>query len=190
MFYKYKNIWNKWDFEIVIFLCMLFLLLLFIYRKLNGKKGTWSKNNIYDNLNKLNSSFNINNFNSSLNKINLKQNNDSKGEKECRRVLEEIFNKPFPKSRPNILNNPVTGGLYNLELDCYNEELKIACEYNGIQHYKFIPFFHKNKETYYNQAYRDELKRRMCKDAGIHLIEVPYNISNIKKYIIDKLLFI
>lgn len=102
---------------------------------------------------------------------------DSKGERECRRVLEELFKKPFPKSRPNFLNNPVTGGKYNLELDCANHDLKIACEYNGAQHYKYIPYFHKNKEQFQTQQYRDDMKRRICKEEGYALIEVPYTVK-------------
>jgi len=102
---------------------------------------------------------------------------DSKGERECRRVLEELFKKPFPKSRPNFLNNPVTGGKYNLELDCVNHELKIACEYNGAQHYKYIPYFHKNKEQFQTQQYRDDMKRRICKEEGYTLVEVPYTVK-------------
>jgi hypothetical protein len=112
-------------------------------------------------------------------------NGDSKGEVECRRVLEELFKKPFPKSRPNFLNNPVTGGKYNLELDCANHELKIACEYNGIQHYKYTPYFHKNKEQFQLQQYRDDMKRRICKEQGYTLVEVPYTtkITDIDNFI-------
>jgi hypothetical protein len=88
--------------------------------------------------------------------------------------LESYFKKPFPKSRPDFMVNQVTGSKYNLELDCYNSELQLAAEYNGAQHYKFIPFFHKNKEAFYNQKYRDELKRIRCKELGITLIEIPY----------------
>ena len=61
-------------------------------------------------------------------------------------------------------------------MDCYNSDIGLAVEYNGEQHYKYIPFFHQNKEAFKNQLYRDELKRRMCKDAGVTLIEVPYTI--------------
>jgi hypothetical protein len=114
---------------------------------------------------------------------------DSKGEIECRRVLEKIFNKPFNKARPNFLNNPVTGGNFNLELDCYNEDLQIAVEYNGLQHYKYVPYFHKNNEAFLNQKYRDDMKRRICKDENIILIEVPYTVKveNIERFIKDEL---
>jgi len=115
---------------------------------------------------------------------------ESKGEVECRRVLEDIFNRDFDKARPDFLNNPVTGGNFNLELDCYNPELKLAVEYQGQQHYKFTPYFHKNKEAFLNQKYRDELKRRMCQDNLITLIEVPYTVKpeNIRGYLIQELL--
>lgn len=99
---------------------------------------------------------------------------DSKGETECRRVLQAIFNKPFHKDRPAFLNNPVTGGKHNLELDCVDHDLKIACEYNGAQHYKYTPHFHRNKEHFQTQMYRDDMKRRICKEEGYTLIEVPY----------------
>lgn len=102
---------------------------------------------------------------------------DSSGEIECRRVLTKIFNKPFNKERPDFLNNPVTGGDYNLELDCFDVKLKLAVEYNGRQHYEFIEFFHKNKDRFLNMKYRDDMKRRMCKDEGITLIEVPYTVE-------------
>src|SRR5579884_2904756 len=71
----------------------------------------------------------------------------SKGEEECRIVLEKIFKGyKFGPIRPDFLKN-VTG--YNLELDCYCEELKLAVEFQGKQHYEYVQFFHKNKENYY-----------------------------------------
>ena len=67
--------------------------------------------------------------------------------------------------------------------------MSLAVEYNGIQHYKYVPYFHKNKEAFLNQKYRDDMKRRMCKDNKITLIEVPntIDISNIENYLITKL---
>lgn len=99
---------------------------------------------------------------------------DSQGETRARQFLEKYFKRAFPKSRPAFMVNQVTGSQYNLELDCYNESLRLAVEYNGAQHYQYIPFFHKNKEAFYNQKYRDELKRIRCRELGITLIEIPH----------------
>jgi hypothetical protein len=181
LFYKIKEFWNEYDFEIVMCTLLVFFLLLALYRKLTGQTGSWSNGYFYDR------HIFRNKNNNDYDKPHFKR--DSKGEVECRRVLEEIFRRPFNKARPDFLNNPVTGGNYNLELDCYNEDLRIAVEYNGVQHSKFVPFFHKNHEAFYNQKYRDELKRRMCKDNGITLIEVPYTvkIEEIEYFIINEL---
>jgi hypothetical protein len=163
-FKKAYKIWNEYEFEIILGLCLAFLLLFCLYYKISGKKGTWSDSYYY-----------------SENSENVKQQKTSptvsRGELECRRVLETLFKKEFKNQRPDFLRNPVTGGNFNLELDCYNEKLNLAVEYNGAQHYKFIPFFHKNKEAFMNQKYRDDMKRRMCKEAGVVLIEVPYTVK-------------
>lgn len=100
---------------------------------------------------------------------------ESKGETLCRAAAEKVFKKKFVKVRPDFLKNNVTG--MNLELDIYNEELKVAIEYNGQQHYKYVPFFHKNYEHFLNQKYRDEIKKMLCKQQGIHLIEISYETS-------------
>ena len=96
----------------------------------------------------------------------------SEGERRTRNCLEMFFEKPFHKARPEFLKNKVTQA--NLELDCFNEELQLAAEYNGRQHYEFTPYFHASKEMFYNQQYRDEQKRIACKESGVTLIEVPY----------------
>ena len=62
----------------------------------------------------------------------------------CRNFLNRIFKKPFIKVR-NIYN-PVTHQY--LELDCYNEELGLAIEYNGQQHVEYSPFFFKSKSDF------------------------------------------
>lgn len=115
------------------------------------------------------------------------KNFESKGETECRRVVEAFTGKLFPKTRPPFLNNIVSG--QNLELDCYNEELKIAVEYNGKQHYEFIPHFHINREAFYNVKYRDEMKKRLCEENNVKLIIVPYSIKHedIETFIKDQL---
>ena len=63
----------------------------------------------------------------------------------------------------------------------------MAVEYNGIQHYKYTPYFHRNHDQFTNQKYRDDMKRRMCKDNGVYLIEVPYTVKlpDIEEFIIN-----
>jgi len=111
----------------------------------------------------------------------------SYGERLCRAVLEGYFRKPFPPIRPKWLYNPETNR--NLELDCYNEELRIALEYNGIQHYNWPNFTGQTQEQFIQQVRRDTFKKSVCDELGILLIVVPYTISesDLSSYIISKL---
>ena len=61
---------------------------------------------------------------------------ESKGERKCREVMVRLYTRSFPKVRPQFLRNPETG--YLLELDCFCEELRLAVEYNGVQHLSLI----------------------------------------------------
>lgn len=100
---------------------------------------------------------------------------ESKGEKECRRVLQEIYGVPFNKIRPKWLRNPKTN--YPMELDGYNEELKIGFEYNGEQHYKYPHRFHKNMQEFVDLVERDNVKLDICDREGVYVITVPYNVK-------------
>ncbi len=163
-------------FDILLVLSIIFILILAIVRI--GKTGTWDSTYFYDPYVKPVAS----------GAAPSEPRKDSQGEIRTRTFLERYFRKPFPKSRPNFMVNPVTGSRHNLELDCYNESLRLAVEYNGAQHYKYIPYFHKNKEAFYNQKYRDELKRLRCKELGIILIDIPYTENkNLERYLHEQL---
>ena len=99
----------------------------------------------------------------------------NKTEEQCRAIVQRIYNRPFPSIRPDFLKSPMTKK--NLELDCYNADLKIAIEYNGQQHYRYTPHFHKSKRDFYSQVHRDDWKRKRCREMGIRLIEIPYWIT-------------
>lgn len=108
-------------------------------------------------------------------------------EEMCRDILEEIFERPFPSVRPDWLKYK-TGK--NLELDCYNAELKLAIEYNGKQHYAFTDHFHRgDSDNFVSQVDRDKFKKKACRDRGITLISVPYTVPNymLKSYLLKKL---
>jgi hypothetical protein len=180
MLSKLKKTWNDYGFEITLGFCLLFILFFGLYRKITGKKGTWSRRDNFRNYIPIKPTY----------QPTRQPPRESKGETECRRVLQFLFKRSFDKHRPDFLRNPVTGGDFNLELDCFDPELKIAVEYNGVQHYQYIPFFHKNKEAFLNQKYRDDMKRRMCQENGVLLIEVPHTIKleNIKEFIENALI--
>jgi hypothetical protein len=97
----------------------------------------------------------------------------SKGEDIVGEVIEDILQKQIQRNvRPIFLRNPESGK--SLELDCYIPEYKLAVEYNGIQHYKFPSAYHKTEKEFYDQLYRDRLKKKLCDEEGVYLIPVPY----------------
>jgi hypothetical protein len=99
-----------------------------------------------------------------------------KNQTECIQIIEKLSGQIFKQMRPKILNG--------LELDGYNEELKLAIEYNGKQHYVYSPFFHKYDENNFNkQEKRDNIKKELCHKNGIYLIIIPYNVKNKEKLI-------
>jgi len=153
-----------------------------------GKKGTWSSS-VYSHKFFEPPRYLQNRLSSWYGNSTSYGSGDSKGEIECRKAVETYFQAPFGKSRPDFLRNPVTGGTCNLELDCFNPDIGLAIEYNGRQHYNYVPYFHKNKEAFHNQKYRDWMKVKMCEENGIHLISVPYNVkpNDIPEYIISRI---
>lgn len=112
---------------------------------------------------------------------------ESKGQKIVREYLEKRFNKKFIECRPSFLKNPKTKR--NLEFDCYNDELKLAVEYNGKQHYEFCSRFHKSASDFQNQVLRDNIKVNLSEKNSINLIIVPYIIKhdNIPDYLEEKI---
>ena len=173
-----KTAWINHGAAICLGVALTFLVLVAFYNKIRGYKGTYSASGQYY-------------VSPSRISQKLKRGSrprESKGEIECRRVLESLFRARFPSQRPSFLRNPVTGNRFNLELDCYNADLRLAVEYNGVQHYKYTPYFHRNKDQFMTQRYRDDMKRRLCQENGITLIEVPYTIKlkDIKRYIFNE----
>ena len=100
-------------------------------------------------------------------------------EEYIRDILSDIHGKPFTKTRSlTWLKDDTTGNL--LELDGYNEELKMAFEYQGEQHYNL---------TYYNQydsvklldiQRKDALKIKLCNENGVKLIIVSCDMLLLK----------
>jgi len=94
--------------------------------------------------------------------------NDGWGETLCRKVLEEAFGKPFDRARPKDLISPK--GI-PIELDCYNEELALALEHQGMHHFKRQPNWQSVEQFKLCQMH-DQIKRKYCTKKGILLIEI------------------
>jgi hypothetical protein len=95
-------------------------------------------------------------------------------ERTCRKILEFLYKKDFPKKRPMWLKNS-TGG--RMELDGYCQDLNIAFEYNGVQHYKFVRFWHKTKERLEMRQKHDIEKINLCRENGVNLIVIRYTVK-------------
>lgn len=112
----------------------------------------------------------------------------SKGEQICFDVLLEYTGKKFEKIRPDWLVNPITRE--PMEIDLYNDDLKLGVEYNGKQHDEYNEFMHQgSRDKFRNQQYRDYLKNDICKKRGVYLITVSHNIKHhdIKSYLSTEL---
>ena len=105
-----------------------------------------------------------------------------------RRTLEQLTGKPFVKVRPDFLRNPASGRC--LELDAFNPELQLGCEFQGIQHYTFPNPFHSTKERFEAQLHRDKLMVELCAQRGVTLLLVPDSVERdqIRTFLLDKLL--
>lgn len=111
----------------------------------------------------------------------------SRGEEACLETLQNYYKKPFYRVRPNFLRNPETGK--NLEIDCFNAELGIGCEYNGKQHYHYPSFPGDTEKAFVKRVKRDLYKIETCKLMGIYLLVVPYTVKEeeIDSFILSRL---
>lgn len=70
--------------------------------------------------------------------------------------------------------------LGNQHLDIFIPELKVAIEYQGLQHYQPVEYFG-GVEAFEKTQTRDARKARLCKRHGIHLIHVQqgYDLQSV-----------
>jgi len=75
-----------------------------------------------------------------------------------------------------------------LELDGYCEELKTCFEYNGLQHYNKVDYWHKTNKGFEKQQERDRIKKELCEENQVHLIIIPYTIKyyDLYNYILER----
>jgi len=84
--------------------------------------------------------------------------------------MESLTKKRFIKTRRALEET--------LELDGFCEEISIAFEHQGAQHFREVKFFHREEDSFKKQQIRDEKKRQICRKKNILLIEIPHTVSN------------
>ena len=110
------------------------------------------------------------------------------GEKICRAFFEQLFKMPFPKTRPDWLRNSRGN---KMELDGFNEEIRLAFEHQGKQHFMLKHHFVTTRQQLQQRAEDDELKIRLCEKEGIVLLQVPeiptlLPLTKVKQFIKDE----
>jgi hypothetical protein len=108
-----------------------------------------------------------------------------RSEKLVKELFENMFGDTFRKSRPKWLT--IDNKLH--ELDGYSKKLKLAFEYQGIQHYEKIDFFTQNM-SHERRKKIDDLKLKICSHNNVILIQIPYTVkeNNLQRYITNKVI--
>lgn len=112
--------------------------------------------------------------------------NQSKGEKECKRVLDlrDIYYIP-QREFDGLIG--LGGG--NLSYDFYIEKYNLLIEYQGEQHERYIKGFHKSKKDFKKQQEHDRKKKEYALSNGYNFLEIWYwNFDNIEKILNETLL--
>ena len=91
------------------------------------------------------------------------------GERICRVYFEELFQHPFPSQWPEWLIIEGT----RRQLDGYCEDLKLAFEHQGQQHYRKIAGGKFTRRTVEEETRCDLQKIALCRERGVTLLQIP-----------------
>lgn len=111
----------------------------------------------------------------------------SKFEREVRTTLGRLTGRKFPRCRPKFLKG---FGRQPLEIDCYNEELKLGVECQDESHYR--PHWSDRKKrtagvSLTKRKRNDWRKKFLCRYHGVKLICIPYWIKDLERYLRKRL---
>lgn len=103
---------------------------------------------------------------------------ESKGESKIREKLDTLNIKFIRQYRFKELGC--------CSYDFYLPNYNLLIEYNGIQHYKEIEFFHRKPGDFQHQLERDQLKKEYAEKNGYKLLVIPYTDFDNIESILEK----
>lgn len=76
-----------------------------------------------------------------------------------------------------------------LRVDFFVPDKNLIIEFNGLQHYQMVDFFHSSDNGFEKQRARDKKLKKWCKDNNVNLLVIKYDqIDNIDRILKNKLL--
>jgi len=97
----------------------------------------------------------------------------------------KFFLYSFLKNHIVFSEFPIVGTRYRI--DIFDATTKTAYEIVGVQHTKFVKFFHGNSANYLAQIKRDVKKEKFCEINNIKLIEIlPEDLPLTKDFFKNK----
>jgi len=95
-------------------------------------------------------------------------------ERVCRELMERVFGKRFVKIRlPWMVNS--RGNV--MESDGFCQELGLAFEHHGEQHYEFTSHYQETEAEFRQRQTDDDCKRHSCASNGVALFEIPFYVK-------------
>lgn len=88
--------------------------------------------------------------------------------------LYGVIRELFPDR--HVLREASPEWLGRMRIDIYLPELKLAIEHQGEQHYRPIAIFG-GEEAHLRVLERDALKRKLCMENGVTVIDVKYDAA-------------
>ncbi|MFW6243197.1 MAG: hypothetical protein ACOC2W_03465 [bacterium] len=108
--------------------------------------------------------------------------NESKGEKEIKKILDNLNINYIPEYKLYETNKN-----HPLRADFYLPKYNLVIEFNGVQHYKPIKKFG-GVDTYLSTILRDKRKIKLCNKNNIKIIHIKYNqINEIEMIILNNI---
>lgn len=104
-----------------------------------------------------------------------KQHKLSKGEAFVKAWLDINNLKYIPQYHVSVPKNIRPSGNCYVDFMVIRNKKKFVIEYNGRQHYEFVPKFHRSKADFDAQLVRDAYIKTWCDKEDITFIEIPYS---------------